>query len=151
MAKEDEKNYNRSRRNRRASYILMFVFALVIAGGIVMLINGIKIDTNATSIDAVWAMVGKIVLCILGSILTLGGLFMLISAIVMAATKFEGKSRNPINNFFRDTVSEFQDMIDETGETLAPGHKDKKVCPECGEENDADDTICSRCGGGLGE
>ncbi|MBQ7603293.1 MAG: hypothetical protein IJU58_04075, partial [Clostridia bacterium] len=100
MAKEEEKNYNRSRRNRRASYILMFVFALVIAGGIVMLINGIKIDTNATSIDAVWAMVGKIVLCILGSILTLGGLFMLISAIVMAATKFEGKSRNPINNFF---------------------------------------------------
>lgn len=151
MAENEEKSNNRSRRNKRASYILMFVFALVMVGGIVMLIYGINIDTDATTIDAVLAMIGKVALCILGSICILGGLFMLIAAIVMAATKFEGKSRNPINNFFKDTVSEFQDMIDDTGETLTPGHKDKKICPECGAENDADDTICSRCGGGLGE
>lgn len=151
MAENEEKTNNRARRNRKYSYVLMVIFTLMLVGGIVMLINGIKIDTNATTIDAVWAMVGKVLLCILGSIITLAGLLLLISAIVMAVTKFEGKSRNPINNFFKDTVSEFQDMMDETGETLAPKHKKTKKCPECGQENDADETICTRCGGGLGE
>lgn len=151
MAESEDKSRERLRRNRKYSYVLMVVFTLVMVGGIVVLINGIKIDTSSTTIDAVWAMVGKVLLCILGSILTIGGLLLLISAIVMAATKFEGKSRNPINNFFRDTVSEFQDMMDETGEALAPKHKKTKKCPDCGEENDADETICRRCGGGLGE
>lgn len=149
--KNDEIAYRRTKRNRKYSYILMVVFALVMIGGLVMLIKGLQIDTSATTIDAVAAMAGKIVLCVIGGLIALTGLFFLICAIVMAVTKFEGNSRNPINNFFKDTVSEFQDMIDETGETLAPRKKDKKICPECGHENSAHETICTKCGGGLGE
>jgi len=151
MAETEEKAKERARRNKKYSYVLMALFTLLMVGGIVMLIFGIKMDTTATTIDAVLAMAGKIALCVLGSILALSGFLLLISAIVMANTKFEGRSRNPINNFFKDTVSEFQDMMDETGETLVPGRKRVKVCPECGQENGANETICTRCGGGLGD
>ncbi len=151
MANKEDMAYQREKRNRRLSIILMIVFGLVMIGGFVMLIKGILIDTSSTTIDAVLAMVGKIALCVFGGLIALTGLFFLICAIVMAVTKFEGNSRNPINNFFKDTVSEFQDMLDETGQTLAPRKKDKKICPECGHENLANETICTKCGGGLGE
>lgn len=151
MTNKEDMAYQREKRNRRLSIILMIVFGLVMIGGFVMLIKGILIDTSSTTIDAVLAMVGKIALCVFGGLIALTGLFFLICAIVMAVTKFEGNSRNPINNFFKDTVSEFQDMLDETGQTLAPRKKDKKICPECGHENSANETICTKCGGGLGE
>ena len=44
-----------------------------------------------------------------------------------------------------------QDMFDDNRDTLAPKRRGKKICPDCGQENDKDETICIRCGGGLGE
>lgn len=146
-----EKSRQRTLRNKKTSIVLMVIFGLIMIGGIAMLINGINIQPNSGDAGVVGDVASKILLCLFGGVLALAGFVLFVMALVMATTKFEGRSRNPINNMFKDSVSEFQDMVDDTKETLAPKRRAKKICPKCGLENDADQTICIRCGGGLGE
>ena len=127
----------------------MIVFGVIMIVGVALLVSGINKEIISGTSD-VHDMITKILLIVLGVILTLGGAIFLITSAVMLVTKFEGKSRNPINNIFKDSVSEMQDMFDDTKDSLAPKRRGKKICPDCGQENDKDETICTRCGGGLG-
>lgn len=146
----EEKARSREVRNKRDSIVFMVIFGIILIIGVVLLILGINKQIVSGSSDA-HDMINKVLLCVFGGTLTIIGGLCLISTAIMFITRFEGKSRNPFNNIIRDSVSEFQDMIDETGDALAPKHRGKKICPDCGQENDKDETICTRCGGGLGE
>ena len=146
----EELNEKREQKNKKTSYVLLVVFGVLLILGVVLLICGLNKHVDSGSSD-ITDLVTKILLVASGGILTLGaGIFMILT-IVMMTTKFKGKSRNPINNFFKDSVSEVQDMFSETGDMLAPKRRGKKICKQCGFENDKDETICTRCGGGLGE
>ncbi len=147
----EQKARERTERNKKSSIVFMIIFGILTIIGVVMLVNGINMQVDSSDAGVVGDIVSKVLLCVFGAILGLCGAILFIMSLVMLTTKFDGRSRNPINNMFKDTVSEFQDMMDDTKQTLAPKHKEKKKCPKCGYENDADDTICVKCGGGLGE
>ena len=147
---EIEKAKEREQRNKKTSYMLMVVFGIILILGVVLLVLGINKPISSGSSNLT-DMITKVLLCLLGGVLTIGGGLFFILTVIMLTTKFDGKSRNPINNFFKDTVSEMQDMFDDNRDTLAPKRRGKKICPDCGQENDKDETICIRCGGGLGE
>lgn len=146
----EEKLQQRERINKRTSYVLLVVFSVIMIVGVALLICGINKQAVPGDAD-ITDIISKVLLCVFGGILAIGGGVFVILTILMLTTKFNGKSRNPINNFFKDSVSEVQDMFSETGDMLAPKRRGKKVCKECGFENDKDETICRKCGGGLGE